>query len=348
MKVAIVDFRFQKGHRTFNGMVVKAVKKLVDDEFIFIDNGENYRDCEDFYEHQRLIKNRNINRISSFKNRFISYKYMKDQYKIVQKEGCEKIVCLAFDLITFGFFGKKYFKKDIYLWHHAESDELCSGVKRKIFKRYMNKVKHIVHTPFIKEFLVNFGVDEKRIFVCPWMKTADSEINHNPEKNFFIAPSGSNDEGFCTLLAEYERKTEFFKNNGINLIIKSSTVDFDNGYLSFYNKYLTAEEYDDIFFKSSAVVMPFPKSFRMRESGTIIDALSQGKALVASDIPIVRYYSGKSADAGEKAVKIFTSPEELGNTLLKCESCSYPNTAKLISDEHGQGALTKALKEVIK
>ena len=217
MKIAICDFRFHKGHRTFNGAVLEAVARLTENNFIYFDNGDNYRDSSKYIKNCRLIKNRNLKKNNPLQNRINSKKYMKEEYKILQAEKVDKILCIAYDLLTFGLFGRKYLKKDIYLWHHAESDELSSKLKNSIFRQYMNKVKHIVYTPFIKDFLISFGVEEDRVFVCPFVKTSYQSLAGNSDKNFYIAPSGSNDEQFCKALVDYEKRTGFFINNNIRI-----------------------------------------------------------------------------------------------------------------------------------
>lgn len=347
-RIAICDFRFHKGHRTFNDAVRQAVAKITDGNFVYFDNGNGYR-SEQYPSQRHGIVNRYKEGSSPLKNRLISRAYMKEEYRELKKIGdSKKIICVAFDLITFGLCGKKYFKDNVYLWHHAESDELLSRIKRSIFRRYMNKVKHIVHTPFIKQFLVDFGVEESRIFVCPFVRTSDYYEQYVQEEKIFIAPSGSNDESFCKKLVEYEKRTRFFINNDIKFVIKSFDTEYDDGFLKLYNKYLSFDEYENLYKLAAAVVMPFPKSFQMRESGTVIDALSSGKGVIGSNIPIVEYYKKKCEDVGDdSAVKTFNDIEEFCNILFEYRVCNLYNSAQLIAREHSCEAIECALREVI-
>lgn len=350
MKIAICDFRFHKGHRTFNGAVLEVVASLTENNFIYFDNGDNYRNSDKYVKNRYLIKNRNFKKNNPLQNRLNSKKYMKEEFKILKEEKVDKIICVAYDLLTFGLFGKRYLKKDIYLWHHAESDELNNKLKNKIFRRYMNKVKHIVYTPFIKDFLISFGIEPNRIFVCPFVKTSTQCIESVPEKNFYIAPSGSNDEEFCKTIVDYEKRTSFFVNNKIRLFIKSYETVYDDGYLSLYNRYLSFDEYDELYKKALAVVLPFPKSFNMRESGTIIDALASGKRVIASNIPTVRYYQNICSKIDSNAVSIYDNIEEFCNLLIKNINSDNINNyafSKLIDKMHNTQALFTALKDIL-
>lgn len=275
---------------------------------------------------------------------------MKEEYKILQAEKVDKILCIAYDLLTFGLVGRKYLKKDIYLWHHAESDELSSKLKNSIFRQYMNKVKHIVYTPFIKDFLISFGVEEDRVFVCPFVKTSYQSLAGNSDKNFYIAPSGSNDEQFCKALVDYEKRTGFFINNNIRFLIKSFDSVFNDGYLTLYNRYLSFNEYDELYRKAAAVIIPFPKSFNMRESGTIIDALSSGKRVIANNIPTVRYYQYICSSIDSNVVSIFNNIEEFCNLLINDPNFDIKTNyafSHLIENMHNTQALLTSLSNIM-
>ena len=92
-------------------------------------------------------------------------------------------------------------------------------------------------------------------------------------------------------------------------LIKSFDSVFNDGYLTLYNRYLSFNEYDELYRKAAAVIIPFPKSFNMRESGTIIDALSSGKRVIANNIPTVRYYQYICSSIYSNVVSIFNNIE---------------------------------------
>lgn len=75
------------------------------------------------------------------------------------------------------------------------------------------------------------------------------------------------------------------------VVLKSQKYHYNDGALIVLNGYLSDNEYNRYINGAKYIFIPFPKNFCYRESGTLMDALSNGKKVIASNVKLVNEYS---------------------------------------------------------
>ncbi|NLJ89014.1 MAG: hypothetical protein GX327_09650 [Epulopiscium sp.] len=256
------------------------------------------------------------------------------------------IVVSSFETIMF-VIGRYFFKKDdkIILFHHFNTDELNNKIKAWFFRRYMNKVTHIVFAEFIKDYLINnFDINPKKIFVMPHHMNIIDE-NTTMKKEFdCVGLSNSNDEEIISEILQKEKQEKVFKKMGCKVVLKSKIHEFDDGYLKIVKGYLEKEVFDNYINNTQSIYMPFPSSFQYRMSGTLIDALSNGKIVYGSDIPVMRYYSKRHPNI----CKVVDNADSFINKLLnkKDNISDYTKDFERFKQEHSEEKIEGVFRKI--
>lgn len=201
------------------------------------------------------------------------------------------VVCLTYG--DFGFFFSLLLLPkciNLYMMHHANVDSISrSRIKRFMFNIYKKRFIHIVNSGFMGDYLKNYiGVNSSNVLVWPHPLNPITI----PQKELIydcVGLSNSNDEKVINQIIELERQTEIIKRNSLHVILKSACDKFDNGYLQVFNGFIDKAIFDDYISKARCLFMPFPDSYQMRMSGTLMDALSNNKILLGTNIPIIKY-----------------------------------------------------------
>jgi hypothetical protein len=232
----------------------------------------------------------------------------------------------TYDTMMFAI-GRHFFRKKdkIFLLHHFNIDELENNVKSWFFKRYMRNVDHIVFEEFIKEYLIKrFNLDENKIHVLPHPLNQDS-IQINTETEYIcVGLSNSNDEKIIADIVKMEEKLELLKKDGRKVILKSKDIKFDNGFLIVVNGFLEENVYKNYIKKSKCIYAPFPSTFRYRMSGTLVDAFSNNKIVLGSDIPLFKQYENDYPDI----CKTVKNADEFYKHVLNISKEIKPNQQK--------------------
>lgn len=288
MRVLFCEFLYPKSHARSNSFYIECLSQAVDELHLM--------SPEEFYEKipKSVIKH-NINKLSMDSGK-ISYRkntlyYMWKAYKVIRKNGINKCVVASADYITFLFFKFLVPSLDIYLIHHAELDVLsCNKIKQFVFALYKNKINHIVFEDYIKKYLKNEFKIYSKIMVMPHSLNKNEYIK-NTNVYDLVGLSNSNNEEIIYSIIQYEMKTKEFEKRKIFVILKSKKYRYDDGYLKVLNGYLSNLDYNKYINGAKYIFIPFPKYFCYRESGTLMDALSNNKKIIASDIMLVNEYS---------------------------------------------------------
>lgn len=208
-----------------------------------------------------------------------------------KKNNISDIVCLTYG--DFGFFFSLLLipsRINLYIMHHANVDSMSrSHIKKLMFNIYKKRFIHIVNSGFMGDYLKNsIGVDSSKVLVWPHplnpITISQKELIYD-----CVGLSNSNDERIIDQIIELERQTGVIKRNNLHVILKSTYNKFDNGYLQVFNGFIDKTIFDDYVSKARCLFMPFPDSYQMRMSGTLMDALSNNKILLGTNIPIIEY-----------------------------------------------------------
>lgn len=223
-----------------------------------------------------------------------SIEIMKFAAKIDQDEKFDYIFVATFHTYVQALASYLFKKPErIYAMHHYNTDTLERTKPNFFFKLYANKVNHIVFENFMGDYLVRkYEICNERILVLPH-PLYKNKIENMSLKYTCVGISNSNDENLIEDIINIEREHQILSKNEIYVVLRSKNKEFDNGYLKVITGYLEQSEYDYYINRAKSIFMPFPKNFKYRMSGTLMDALSNGKILLGTDVPLLNVYKEK-------------------------------------------------------
>jgi len=344
MKILYLDFLCPKRHLNLD---INQINRLsnIGDIYVVSQKGR----YENLPPNVRNIEKKSIEiKPGKIRNRASSLKTMLISAIESRKIDHDFIIVSSFETMMFAI-GRYLFEKNdkIILFHHFNTDELSSKIKAFFFRMYMNKVKHIVFSEFIKDYLINkFGINPKNVFVLPHHMNKIKITNDNKNEYRCVGLSSSNDEKVIGDIIHKEEKDELFKKMKIKVVLKSKEFEFDNGYLKVVKGYLEKEVFDDFIDKAQSIYMPFPTSFQFRMSGTLIDALTNSKIVYGSDIPVMRHYSKNYPSI----CKIVNDADSFIQALLSNENENKKHVEEFekFKSEHSEERIEFILKDILK
>jgi len=273
-----------------------------------------------------------------------SFEIMKLASKIDRKEKFDYIFVATFHTYVQAF-GRLLFKNlnRIYIMHHYNTDTLERKKPNFFFRLYVNKFNHIVFEEFIRDYLIKkYRLIKDRILVLPHPLYKNSIENKSP-KYECVGISNSNDENFIKEIILIEKKNKVLKENKIHVILRSKNQTFDNGYLKVITGYLEQRDYNYLINNTRSIFMPFPQSFKYRMSGTLIDALSNGKILLGTDVPLLNLYKKRYPHI----CNVVKSPDEFINEVIKISNFDFDNIKQefsLFENDHSTERIIQILK----
>lgn len=293
MNLLFCELLYPQSHARSNSFYIECLSELNCNLFVM--------SPPDLYD----LANVNINYVPVEKypmdNGKISYrvntlKYINRILRTVKRHKIDKIILASADYITLSFLVSRLScRTELFLIHHAEIDSLIhNNIKKFIFGYYKDRIRHLVFEPFIKEMLQKkLNIDEKHIDVMP--HSLNSNVEFIAEKSSIpdidlVGLSNSNSETIISDFIQEAKLNNTFAKNKIHIVLKSKVINFDDGYLKVINGYLSDDEYNQMIARAKYIFIPFPDDFGYRESGTLMDALSNKKLVIASDIRLIRVY----------------------------------------------------------
>lgn len=311
MKILYLDFLYPEGHIRQNTEYINCLAKF-SEVCVLCEKGR----YDNAVLQAEIIQSDCFNiKEGRLLSRISTLKVMLYSAMIARKKKPDYIFVSSYETITFAI-GRLFFSKrdKLFLLQHFNIDELENGIKRCFFNNYMRTVDHIVFEKFISDYLIEvFNLDEKRIHVLPYQLNENSSEKNKKKTYSCVGLSNSNDEKIISAIVDIENRQEILKGTRSKVILKSKSIEFDNGFLKVINGYLDNEQYDEYINNSQCIYMPFPSSFRYRMSGTLVDALSNNKIVLGSNIPLIVYYAAQYP----KVCKIVSGAEDLFENILK-------------------------------
>ena len=214
----------------------------------------------------------------------------------VYKYNIDTVILASGDYITIAILTAKLRNVRLFLIHHAELDVLEKNkIKNIFFSTYKNKINHLVFEDYIKDYITNsLGVNDSLVSVMPHSLNDNGDIKPREESEYkMVGLSNSNDDELIGNIIEFEKQYHLFSLSGFHIILKSKNHKYSDGYLNVINSYLTEYEYKHYISSTEYVLLPFSRDFGYRESGTLMDALSNRKKVIGVDIPLMKYYKEK-------------------------------------------------------
>lgn len=345
-KICIVDTIFPKGHRYLNSKLLEAIS-----EYYSIDVINNYSYYKDIKlknvniidkKQFRLGKNKLLNHLKLILNGlFVSMGIKSKKY--------DAIIFFTFDTINFALIKFLFRNKNIILIHHDNTARLKDKFKYQCFQKYRNKVKHIVFSPILKQYLITeIGVDSNLIFDIPHPLPADcyeiKDIKTSPK--IILSTGYANDETLIKDIIEYEETNHILEKNGIIWKIRSSNITYEGASLSIFNEHISQEEYNELYNNAYSIVLLYSNEYAYRFSGVLFDGLTHGRIILGPPIALVNYYNEKYPNM----CIIFNNTSELVNEIA---SLKYPSKECIecihqeIITQSSQSNIAESLRNVI-
>lgn len=291
-RIILVEFTPAVGHKALFNNTYRLLRTGFD-VICFCPKGYNKQDVN--FEYNELPNGYLKKTKKYFKHLWNEIMNTRENVRQVMQYAKENnisdVVCLTYGDIGF-FFSLLLIPKrtNLYIMHHANVDSISrSRIKMLMFNTYKKRFVHIVNNGFMGDYLENnIGVDSSKVLVWPHPL---NPITISQEELIYdcVGLSNSNDERIINQIIELESQTEVIKRNNLHVVLKSTYNKFDNGYLQVFNGFVDKAIFDDYISKARCLFMPFPDSYKMRMSGTLMDALSNNKILLGTNIPIIKY-----------------------------------------------------------
>ena len=339
MKILITDFLFPYVHKYLNVNVIRAVAKFAEVEVVSL-NGY-YDDLKESFDNEHIILIPiNVERKSGHINtRKYSLSLIKATSQILKVNSYDAVICLTFETVSFGI-GINYFqykKTPLIVFQHNNIDELTSSIKKTIFNSYKNKIYHAVFEEcFASKLITDMGISEKRVFIIPHIA---KEVNKftKAKKYDCVGLSRSNDENF---IDEALKKESIFKLNNLHIILRSKTINKQDGNVVVINGFMDKDKYDELLDSSTMIFVPLPKTYKYRLSGSIYDAFSRRKVVLTTSefhvkeyqkyYPGICFFVSSIDDLINVLKKKYKVDEEVKSFNKFLEDHSLENTSKLL------------------
>ena len=218
-----------------------------------------------------------------------------------------------------------------------------SKIRRIAYDLVKNKVYSIVLAGFIKDFLVSsLRTNPNKILILPHPMTPVDSLTI-PDIDC-VGISNSNDESFIDKIINREQKEGLIQKNNIKVVLKSKRHKYDNGNLIIISGFIDSSLYDNYIAHAKCILMPFPTSFKFRMSGTLVDALSNNKSVIGSDIPIISH----SAKCYNNVIKIFNESTFVNDVIESGKSFnSKLEEYRRFQEIHSEDTLSLILSNAI-
>lgn len=296
MKILFCDLLFEYGNRHVDNSMISLMTK----------NHDVYLLMNDDFIADKSIVNSNLKILGNkFSNRpkgvvctaFQLLRRMRLAAKYARELKPDVIYVSAYETRTFPI-GLLFFDKttNIVVLENYNIDFLRFRLQKLAYKMFANKVHHMVYESFFGDYLVNkIGVKKDLVHTVPhfYYPPYESGNNSTINKYDFVGLSGSNDQNVIAEIVEIESKEHFFENNHIRCYIKSFAHHYESEYLTVTNKYLSTEEYNALYCDSKAVLVLFPTDYIYRMSGCIVDAFSNHKQVISTNLELAKFYHSK-------------------------------------------------------
>lgn len=217
------------------------------------------------------------------------FKVVKCCVNFASKEKITKIICLTYEecslALYFPFISKSI---SLYIMHHNNVDRFFSSrISSFMFSFYSNKVINIVQCGFMAKSIQDFFC-LSNVAVWPHPLNKLQFKIWNDKVYSCVGLSSSNDQTLVDELVQWEKDEMILKKHNLKIVLKSKGQPYDDGFLKVINSYISTEDYNNYISLSKSLLIPFPKSFRYRMSGSLVDALTNNKYVIATSIPVVR------------------------------------------------------------
>lgn len=281
MRILVVDYLCQKGHKNYVDILLKSLAKL-DLDITFVTS----RDYMDYLN----VKLQRVNKIEykaqSFKSRKKLYNILyqifslkKIEWKIRRKK-FDYIIFTSYNIYSYFFFRRQ---EPIYIINHDNIDRLAHSnvLTLKLHKHLGANSRYVVLSPYIKASLEKI-LPFKNIVYIPHgiiqhlSCVGSSHFSKYPNIIFCSARSSCNIDFLYKLLSD-ESNQRFLEQNNIFLVVRTNNkfTETCRNIIHVDSSQRIAEvDYDYIISHSMCVYLPYAEDFKYRVSGIFYECIS--------------------------------------------------------------------------
>jgi hypothetical protein len=304
-------------------------------------------------ENVDLIENDSYAIRRGVKNVFGILKNMSIAAKCAKKLKPDIVLISVYETRSFAI-GRLLFERNtnIAVIENNNIDLLTKWLNRICYKSFAKSVKHFVFESYIGEYIAEkYRIPDNLIYVMPHIMYPSESPPRRDDKcetDFdCVALSNSNDESTIAKIIESERDNSILKKNNIRMFIKSRKTEFDNDYLVVKTGFIPIEDYHAMIDNCKIVYTPFPKSYKYRMSGSIIDSFSSHKRVVSSSFLLAEEYSRLYPNI----IQVEDNPKdalELISKLCRLELSSCSTDFSKFEKDHSNSRMLSAVEEACK
>ena len=294
MRILYIDPISSSSHINFNIIHINAIRKITTNiDFVIKEGYWN----EISIPESKVKYAIPITYITKNKGRLISRFYMcLTLWKIrlnIHLQQYDKIILSTYDEIALFF---AFYKKPIYLINHNNIASLNNNIKRFFFKHISSINTHIVFEKYIKDYLNSINILNviviKHGLVSHYpSNTIPNEFSYKKKKYLFSPSASSVDWEFVENIIYQKKFITYIENNDIYIILRSNKTYYPpSKHIKIITSYLSKEKYISYFYNAAAILLIYPKSFKYRISGVLMEAISYQKRAIMSDIESFRQY----------------------------------------------------------
>ena len=346
MKILVTEIQPEKGHKKLFKKICELLRAEGHEVVAIVPKNSDVQldGCVIRYTPYNYYADQ-IKKNTTFKRITYSVKVMSYIRQIIKVVKPDAYFIVTYDELPLAMFGGLLFnKKRLFIMHHHNIDRVeGTTIRKAAFRIILNTYNSVVQTAYMKEYICfNYYINKDKVLIAPHPLNP-VEITNDLQYDC-VGLSNTNDDKIIEKLIQEEEEYSVLKTKGMHIVLKSKKYEYDNGFLKVIKGYIKDDEYNDFIKKAKTIFMPFPLSFRNRMSGTLIDALTNKKTVISTNIPLIEACS-KSYPNIVKIYNPNTFVDDVQKLGLKdvLKDLEYEKFAQ----EHSDNLLAKLLSDGI-
>lgn len=252
----------------------------------------------------------------------------------------------TFNTLTLALTKKWFTGCNMYIMHHNNTDLLSRPLYKKIFERYMLCFSHIVQEDFIKEYLVtSIGIPRAQVVHLPHPLNPCNTGSGADKYYDCVGISNSNDEAAVDRLVRLEKETHIFRDKKLRILLRSSGKEYKDEYVQVIKGYLPSRTYQEYINQAKSILIPFPDTFQYRESGSVIDALSNHIPVIGRKNRLLEAYSRLYPGICMQYEHVESLPDML-EKLNETDPSLRDRSFSRFMEEHSDERILKILQDI--
>lgn len=300
-KILYIDPLLQNGHVNFNNIYIESLRKsgyLL--EFVFVSGYEgklNIDSSDVVYLIPNFFFKKDLGKLGNRIAYFFALLFIK---MVVDFKKYDLIIFSSFEEVSFFLSNIK----KCYLINHINAS---TSVESKVKFFFLNKVlinnSLIVFDQETKNYLSSKG--NYKIYVQPHgLPKVKSNIATNEDYEFrvildelakykkvlFSPSESSSDKDFINELIQSNKFMEYLEQEDVLFVYKDKSPVIKRNTLVI-SRFLSQDEYDYLFLKSNVILIAYPKNFKYRVSGVLLECMANDKPCAVSRIDALESYN---------------------------------------------------------